>query len=259
MQKVGRAVIAGIVILVGCADTTFDLLPKAGSGLTDETGQSGDTGAGDATGTGSVGGKGGSGGSAAMSEGGNGNDPGCGPSGCVPSGCKPEDGCCLSNDDCAAPTPYCGASQHRCVNCRAYFDCVGENCSHDCLAGEICDYATSMCAPTCNNTSKPCSTSFLRVCEPMRQVCVECEPNDHPGAIRCDHDLKCNLAGECVECLSAYDCQDDAKPVCSFPASRCVPCQKDDECNPGSHPPGFVPRTCDEAGHCVAPPPPPAE
>src|SRR4051794_25149557 len=142
MRSFGQFLVAGLFVLVGCADATFDLLPKAAPAPDKPTGDSGEVGMGDAPGAAGLGGRGGRGGSGGsggfgdMSQGGEGNGPnGCGPSGCGPIMCKPEDGYCLRNEDCSQPTAYC--SEYRCVNCRPAGDCpAGENCEHDCMPDE---------------------------------------------------------------------------------------------------------------------------
>jgi len=265
MGNVGRAFGLGAVILAGCADATFDLLPNKADPSSDKVGQSGDTSSGDAAGdtgsggTTSTGGTSGNGGFGARGGGGGlsdiagaGNDAACGPSGCMPITCTPDQGCCNRNDDCAAPTAYC-STKHRCVSCRPTWDCPqGENCSRECDMGQVCDGATNTCAPACDET-RPCSIGVLLVCQ--RGVCVECDPN--PGSkVGCRNGLKCAPFGQCVQCFSSNDCHDEAKPVCNFDTLECIPCTNDYDCNPSGSAYG---RSCDrETGRCVTASPTPA-
>ena len=115
---------------------------------------------------------------------------------------------CLTNADCAAPTPACDTASGSCVGCVSNYDCTPQ--------APVCDTDALECVQCrvdgdCAATNDVCRESVGR--------CVECESNDdcvarlEPGDD--DDDLFCSPNLRCVECLSGDDCTDPDKPFCT--------------------------------------------
>src|SRR4029079_7531040 len=80
---------------------------------------------------------------------------------------------------CAAPTPVCDVTLARCVACVT---------DADCGTGKTCNVSARQCTSSCTaNTGCTAPTPFCAT----------------------------NAPRICVECLSAADCTDTAKPICS--------------------------------------------
>ncbi|HTQ07346.1 MAG TPA: hypothetical protein VMI54_26000 [Polyangiaceae bacterium] len=258
MRGMGRILVVGVLWAAGCVDQTFDLLPKpgqpssasAGSGTTggaagrSSAGRSGSGGTGTPAGRGA----GGSAGTTVFGDAGSGDDTQCGPSGCSHCSKHAATGCvdCRVDDDCAnvPGRPHC--SQYSgCVECRSGIECPNATgCDTDCAADYRCDYQTDMCQPDCIR-QQPCPAS-RPTCDTTRGVCLECNPS--LGFV-CAYGLFCSRNGECIECMTSYDCKPSA-PVCED--SMCRACMTDDECNPPgqANVPGA--RVCDH-GTCEMP------
>jgi hypothetical protein len=251
----------GILLLAGCADVTFDLLPPPKE-PPDMGGGGDENSSGAPSGTGGSGAQGGTGADSSGPDGGT-TPPGwiCDPD-CRPLNCHPEEGCipCLEDVNCqGTDKPFCGKSGH-CMGCRPDYECPKfPLCEYDCDKGERCDVYTTQCAPDCRYEKCPpelprCDTKSQRF------VCTECDPNGSNQLNSCPDDLRCTGIGSCEKCADGFDCPDDY-PVCSFVTWECRGCFYSDECNFGLPPDSHLRRVCDEpTGRCVDPssaPPPP--
>ncbi len=241
MRRSGRSLPTAILLLVGCADATFELLPLPPAPVS-AAGRGGDAGAGTAGMSsggllaGMGGGMSGGGGAQAMSGAGT-----CGPGGCFPlcppGGCE----CALDRSydkECPSSTPFC--VRGRCVECLAYNDCpFGSPCG--CTSNQVCEGNWNRCLSRCGET-RDCPLD--QSCDKFRNFCIECGNTDD-----CDNNPRRPLCfgplGRCVECESPFDCKDEDAPICDFGGDfSCHPCQKDFECGMG--------RSCRD-GRCVGP------
>ncbi|MCC6625221.1 MAG: tandem-95 repeat protein [Deltaproteobacteria bacterium] len=164
---------------------------------------------------------------------------------------------CVSDDDCAAPSPICDEVTSTCIACRDAVDGVGVDpgcgptrplceegdggatcvgCLDDAGAGEVdtgCGTFDNACdvGPTTRRcvdcqTTPDCAGDL--VCEPATRACVPCRdtaafPATDDG---CDEDLPiCRTAGTptCVECTLDAHC--GGQGVCHPGTFRCVPCR----------------------------------
>jgi hypothetical protein len=246
MRSFGQSLVAGLFVLVGCADATFDLLPEAAPASTNHIGQSGETGSGNASGAGGFGAKGGTGSSG--DPGGVGDETGfpCGPGGCPPPTCNGP-GCvpCRTDPDCAdvPGKPHCSFFRG-CAECRLPGECpYGTRCD-DCRSGDRCDDLTNRCLPDCKGQAT--CPEYLPSCDRAHDVCRQCDYYKRP----CGGGLWCSMTGDCVECL-AGTCP-EAAPVCDLISSTCRECLTDEDCNYG-------PAHQCMGGRCItdSPPPPP--
>jgi hypothetical protein len=219
--------VIAVLLVAGCADATFNLLPPpskpAPGGEAGEAGMAGDQPA--------------SGGSAGLG----------GMGGSVAGGCNAEDGCfyCRDDRDCETPKPICHGD--RCVRCRPKNCPPGTICEGDCGRGERCDWRTFECAPDCYAGNVPCSPDRLRFCDPAWSVCTECDPSRMDSDFGCPGDLKCSPRGSCEKCSGPFDCP-QYQPICEN--WECRGCRTSQDCNVA----GFEPRICDNDGRCVQPP-----
>ncbi len=109
---------------------------------------------------------------------------------------------CLTGAHCTSELPACDEPNGVCVECVARDDCPA--------ARPACDTATHRCVQC--TASSDCA-ALGRVCQIESNACVVClDDGDCAGG----EDSRC-LPGElrCVECLSATDCLDPERPLCS--------------------------------------------
>jgi len=116
---------------------------------------------------------------------------------------------CLTNDDCAAPTPACDPIGSSCVGCVGNDDCTPQ--------APVCDTDALACVQCVVDAD--CAASF-EVCRESVGRCVECESDADCIARRepgddDDDERICSPGLRCVECLSNDDCTDPDKPLCS--------------------------------------------
>jgi hypothetical protein len=254
----------GILLLAGCADVTFDLLPPPLKDLPDAGGGGDENASGAPSGTGGLGAHGGTGGASTAPDGGS-LPPGwiCDGNGfCGPPNCHPEEGCvpCVFDEDCRnTGKPFCGTSGH-CVACRPDFECPKfSTCDYDCDKGERCDFYTSQCAPDCRSGSEKCPPELPRCdAKSQRFVCTECDPNGSNQLNSCPDELRCTGIGSCEKCADGFDCLDDYRPICSYVTWECRGCFYSDECNFGVPPDSPFRKVCDvTTGRCMPPDSPP--
>jgi hypothetical protein len=131
---------------------------------------------------------------------------------------------CLTNANCAAPTPACDTQAHRCVACLGDADCASKHCLEqsalcvECEADADCgDAAKAHCGS--NNSCGKCTTN------------AQCQHlTDTPA---CDA-----ASGSCVACVDDSTCGDNAciraQHICSTvkrgSVTACGACEADTEC-----------------------------
>ncbi|MFM9108897.1 MAG: hypothetical protein ACKOWF_19600 [Chloroflexota bacterium] len=161
---------------------------------------------------------------------------------------------------CTGATPYCGAGGV-CVACQNDAQCDDK----DVCTADTCDVAKGVCVHT-NIPCEPKICEILDGCDPNDG----CQYHDAPAGDPCDGGL-CDGAGNCVECVSAAQCDDKnvctadtcdvAKGVCVHTKIPCEPkiCKILDGCDPKDgcqyhNAPAGDPcdgGLCDGAGNCV--------
>ncbi len=161
-----------------------------------------------------------------------------------------EDGACVEPPDTSCDTVYDCELGHVCVGgeCEPFdpqSECVSED---DCPADHVCNM----------NECQGCLNEAFCIDSPNGPKCsrgddepvpagycyVECGPD---GLGECDSNFQCDedRGGLCVpSCQSNADC---GQLVCDLDTNTCVNCTHDDECD--------EPRTCNNSGLCIAPPP----
>jgi hypothetical protein len=107
-------------------------------------------------------------------------------------------------------------------------DCRGCRTHSDCDIGTICDLARDYCAPYCGSGFPRCTDP--PICDPFRDICVECTSNVHCTPLVCERER-----GKCItppppECTTDSPCMSPAEPVCDN--GFCRPCEENFECAP---------------------------
>ncbi len=157
---------------------------------------------------------------------------------------------CLTNANCASPTPICGAT-NACRACTGPSDCGGATpeCATTgahagdcvaCVSDTNCPPSTPRC--TASNTCVQCETAAdcggdTPVC--ASGTCIACRTDtDCSGATPA-----CEVWGACGQCsaTNAKACA-GATDVCDYPSGTCVGCEFNSDCS------GMTP-TCNTATH----------
>ena len=227
VRKLGQMLMAAVLFAAGCRDLTMDLLPappaaaagvgnESAGGMAGEPAEGGWGGGFGGTGFGGTGfggtgfGGTGFGGTAGGGFGGTGQ--------CSPGTNLGYPGCpCTTDESClkAYGIPFCSLEYGRCVRCLTDRECSGTRCG--CELDEVCSEARNSCVPRCS-TDNDCSATAMFTgwpyCDRPNSACVECttekQCENHSRSKLCNEFL-----GNCVECFSNDDCDEDA-PICNL-------------------------------------------
>lgn len=123
---------------------------------------------------------------------------------------------CVTDAQCAGPTPACDATVGRCVGCRGAIGCS---------APTICSPTRPVCLQTCQDN--PDCPGFVDGCR--MNVCSACNEDDDCGAARyCDSPV-----GRCVSCLVDEHCAAPT-PRCDVSSGTCRACATNADCAAGA-------------------------
>jgi uncharacterized repeat protein (TIGR01451 family) len=130
---------------------------------------------------------------------------------------------CLTDADCAAPTPFCrnGAAQHPwiCVECRTRADCTT-------AARPVCDAVMNACR-ACSGDGDCTATPATPACHGSG-ACTQCSMTN--TTLCTGTTPRCNVSvGMCVGCTTDADCS-GATPVCDATSKTCRACRMDSDC-----------------------------
>jgi hypothetical protein len=121
---------------------------------------------------------------------------------------------CVSDGQCAYPTPICEPTSRVCVECVKTTDCDSD---------QVCNLKSFRCAKSCSATV-PCGEG---ICDAPNGVCVECLADT-----QCEAPRRClPQQGRCVQCLSDADCtNDEGRRHCWLANFQCVECNSSADC-----------------------------